>query len=134
METSEKILHELIEIKDSQKPDFVLYLEDKPFKLEDVDISESSTPLTKPNTRGGVYFSDTHVFKIKGVVNDLSIIPFLSKSMLGPNPQFQDLKIKTKLLQNDPPKELTILAHLTNSFQTSNHLELIMTIVETKIS
>ena len=134
MESDEKILLEIIEIQESQKPIFVLYVEEKPFTLEEVNISKSSTPLTKPNTRGGVYFSDTQVFKIKGVVNDLSIIPLLSKSMLGPNPQFQDLQIKTKLLENDKLKEITIITNLTNSFQTSNHLELIMTIVGTKIS
>ena len=134
MEPDEKILRQIMRIQESQKPIFVLYVADKTFKLEDVDVSESPTPLTKPNTRGGVYFSDTHVFKIKGVVTDLSIIPLLSKSMLGPNPEFQDLQIKTKFLENNKSNEIIIIVNLTNSFQTSKHLELIMTIVGTKIS
>ena len=134
MQIDEKILHEIIRIQESQKPIFVLYVGEKPFTLEEVNLSESATPLTKPNTRGGVYFSNTIVFKIKGVINDLSIIPLLSKSMLGPNPQFQDLQIKTTLLENGKSKEITIITNLTNSFQTSNHLELTMTIVGTDTS
>ena len=61
--------------------------------------------------------------------NKENIIPLLSKSMLGPNSQFQDLQIKTTFLKNAKSKEITIIANLTNSFQTSNHLELSMTIV-----
>ena len=53
--------------------------------------------------------------------------------MLGPNSDFQDLQIKTALLENGNSKEITLVANLTNSFQTSNHLELTMTIVGTDI-
>ena len=134
MDFDEKILQKIIKIQESQKPIFVLYVGKKSFPLEAVKLFESSTPLTKPNTRGGVYFSDTHVFKIKGVINDLSIIPLLSKSMLGPNPQFQDLQIKTTFLENKNSKTITIIANLTNSIQTSNHVELSMTIVGTHIN
>ena len=129
MEFNENILHEIIRNQESQKPIYVLYVGEKSFTFEDVNLFKSATPLTKPNTRGGVYFSNINIFKIKGVINDLSIIPLLSKSMLGPNSQFQDLQIKTTLLKNAKSKEITIIANLTNSFQTSNHLELSMTIV-----
>ena len=133
MELDEKILHEIIRIKDSKKPTFVLYLGEKSFTLEDVKFSESTTPLTKPNTRGGVYFSGTKIFKIKGIVNDLSVIPLLSQSMLGPNPQFQDLHIKTEFFRNGISKPITIISNLTNSFQTRNHVELSMTIIGIQI-
>ena len=49
----------------------------KSFPLSNVKITNSSTPLSKPNVRGGVYFSDTFVFKIVGttdVCNDWNII------------------------------------------------------------
>ena len=133
MKIDENILHKLIRFQENKKPNFVLSLGEKSYILENVDLSESNTPLTKPNTRGGVYYSGTKAFKIKGVINDLSIIPLLSKSMLGPNSDFQDLQIKTALQENGKSKEITLVSNLTNSFQTSNHLELTMTIVGTDI-
>ncbi len=124
-----KILQEIIQIHESQKLNFVLNIGKKSFPLEKVIITKSSTPLTKPNIRGGVYFSDTTIFKIKGITNDLSLLPILSDSMLGPNSKFQDLKINTKIPNQNGLKDVTILANLTNTIQSSSKLELVMNIV-----
>jgi hypothetical protein len=129
MAIDEKLMHEIIHLHESKKLKFTLNITRKSFPLSNVKISNSSTPLSKPNVRGGVYFSDTSVFKIVGTTEDLSLLPLLSKSMLGPNSQFQELEIVTTIPQNNPSKNVCIFANLTNSMQTSAHLELSMNIV-----
>ncbi|HSB83796.1 MAG TPA: hypothetical protein VLD64_04850, partial [Nitrosarchaeum sp.] len=81
--------------------EYVLYLDDKRYSLSDVVIVNSPTPVNSPTTRGGVYFSDTFAYKIKGTINDLSIIPLLSKTMLGPNTEFGEIKITTNFSKDD---------------------------------
>ncbi len=129
MKMDEKLLIEIMHFHESKKLKFILNFAQKSFPLSRVKITNSTTPLSKPNVRGGVYFSDTSVFKIVGTTEDLSIVPFLSKSMLGPNSQFQELEIVTKIPQNNHSKNVSIFANLTNSMQTSSHLELSMNIV-----
>lgn len=129
MNIDEKLMLEIIHFHESKKLKFILNIAQKSFPLSNVKISNSSTPLSKPNVRGGVYFSDTSVFKIVGTTEDLSILPLLSKSMLGPNSQFQELEIVTIIPQNNHCKNVSIFANLTNSMQTSDHLELSMNIV-----
>ena len=79
--------------------------------------------------RGGVYFSDTFVFKIRATVSELSLAPLLSQSMLGPNPDFQDLEITTKAKIDNSLKNVKLFAHLTNSMQSSSIIELNMNII-----
>jgi len=129
MKTDEKLLLEIMHIHESKKLKFILNIAQKSFPLSRVKITNSSTPLSKPNVRGGVYFSDTSVFKIVGTTNDLSLLPLLSKSMLGPNSQFQELEIVSKIPQNNHSKNVSIYTNLTNSMRTSSNLELSMNIV-----
>ncbi len=103
------------------------------FLLENVVISKSSTPVNRPTNRGGVYFSDTFVFKIRATVSDLSLAPLLSQSMLGPNPDFQDLEITTNTKIDNSLKNVKLFAHLTNSMQSSSFIELNMNITRIKI-
>jgi len=132
LETDEKILLDIIEIQKTQQPDYILHM-DRTFILQNAVISRSSTPVNRPTIRGGVYFSDKFAFKIKAQVNDLSIVPFLSKSMLGPNTEFQELKITTKIQIEDSLQQVTFVVNLTNTMQSSSHVELNMTIVRVKI-
>jgi hypothetical protein len=125
----ENILLKIIEIQKSTKLDFVLCFASDTFLLENVVISKSSTPVNKPTNRGGVYFSDTFVFKIRANVSELSLAPLLSQSMLGPNPDFQDLEITTKAKIDNSLKNVKLFAHLTNSMQSSSIIELNMNIV-----
>jgi len=99
------------------------------FLLENVVISKSSTPVNRPTNRGGVYFSDTYVFKIRATVSELSLAPLLSQSMLGPNTDFQDLEITTKAKIDNSLKNVKLFAHLTNSMQNSSIIELNMNII-----
>lgn len=133
MTLDEKILVEIIEVQKSHKLDYILHLEKVTYLLDSVAIAKSSTPVNRPTNRGGVYFSDTFAFKIKAVVSDLSIAELLSKSMLGPNPEFQELEITTNVPIKDSIKKVTFFVNLTNSMQSSSHIELNMTIISLKI-
>lgn len=133
MTLDEKVLIEIIEDQKSHKSDYILHLEKVIYSLDSVIITKSSTPVNRPTNRGGVYFSDTFAFKIKAVVDDLSIVELLSKSMLGPNPEFQELEITTNMLIKDSIKKITFFVNLTNSMQNSSHIELNMTINRLKI-
>ena len=132
MSLDEKILLKIIEIQKSTKLDFILRIGSDNFPLKNVTIIKSSTPVNRPTTRGGVYFSDTFVFKIIAQVTDLSLSPLLSKSMLGPNPDFQDLEIITHADIDNSLKKITFFAHLTNSMQSSSYIELNMTLIKIK--
>ena len=129
MTLDENILLKIIEIQKSTKLDFVLCFASDTFLLENVVISKSSTPVNRPTNRGGVYFSDTFVFKIRATVSELSLAPLLSQSMLGPNPDFQDLEITTKAKIDNSLKNVKLIAHLTNSMQSSSTIELNMNII-----
>lgn len=133
MTLDEKTLVEIIEVQKSHKLDYILHLEKVTYLLDSVAIAKSSTPVNRPTNRGGVYFSDTFAFKIKAVVDDLSIAELLSKSMLGPNPEFQELEITTNVPIKDSIKKVTFFVNLTNSMQSSSHIELNMTIISLKI-
>jgi hypothetical protein len=127
----EKFLSKIIEIQKSLKLDFLIHFENIKYNLDNVTIIKSSTPVSKPTVRGGVYFSDTFNFKIKATVKDFSIISLLSKSMLGPNTEFQELKITTSVPLESSQKNVTFFAYLTNSMQSSSYIELNMIVIRT---
>jgi hypothetical protein len=112
--------------------DYTLHLDTKSYQLRDVSITKSATPLTRPNMRGGVYFSDTFHYRIKATVDDTTIVPFLSKAMLGPNTEFKNLKITSNLKKDGETKNISILTNLTNTMQSSSKVELNMVIVDIK--
>ena len=128
MTLDEKILIEIIEVQKFHKLDYILHIGKVTYSLDRVAITKSSTPVNRLTNRGGIYFSDTFAFKIKAVVADLSITELLSKSMLGPNPEFQELEITTNIPIKDSIKKVTFFVNLTNSMQSSSHIELNMTI------
>jgi hypothetical protein len=90
----------------------------------------SPIPVNEPTTRGGVYFSDKFAYKMNGIIHDLSVIPFLTKKMLGPNTEFGELKITTQITSNGVSLNLEIFTNLTNSVQTPNSIELSMIIIK----
>ena len=130
MELDENILLKIIEIHDATKLDFILHIEDETFPLKNVEIFKTPTPVNQPTTRGGVYFSDKYVFKIKSQLSDLSIVPLLSKSMLGPNTDFQDLEIVTHVEIDNSLNKVIFFAHLTNYMKSNSNIELNMTIIK----
>ena len=129
----EKFLMEIIEAKQFPNCSFILQLGGSSYFLNNVSIFKSSVPVNRPTKRGEIFFSDTFAFKIKGDVNDISIVDLLSKSMLGPNPEFQNLEITTNLLINNSNKKITFYVNLTNSMQNTSRIELNMTIISFKI-
>ena len=109
---------------------YTLHLNEKKYDLEDVSIINSPTPVNSPTTRGGVYFSEKFAYKLKGSIHDLSIIPLLSKTMLGPNTEFGEIKITAEIENKNQKKDLFIFANLTNSIQGPSKIELNMIIIK----
>jgi hypothetical protein len=130
MEIDEKILSKLIEAGDMK---YNLYLDGKEYPLDQVTMAKSSIPVRKPTTRGGVYFSDTTAYKIKAITNDLSLIPMISKVMLGPNTDFKPLEIKTNLNIDGKRHDIILVTHLTNTMNSSTKLELHLIVDKTKL-
>src|SRR5438309_368558 len=130
MDIDEEILSKLIETPEIK---YILYLDYKKYPLANVSLAKSSIPVRKPTSRGGVYFSDTTAYKLKATTNDLSLIPLVSKVMLGPNTDFKPLEIKTNLNVNGRPQSITLVTHLTNTINSSTKLELHLIVDETRL-
>ncbi len=130
MSVNLELLETLISHNEKNPLNFSLKLNDHIFPIIDVSIINSPIPVNEPTTRGGVYFSDTFAYKMNGVVEDLSIVPLLTKKMLGPNTEFGELIITTKIDDEGNPVTLEIFTNLTNSVQTPNSIELSMIIVK----
>ena len=130
MEIDENILSKLIGANDIK---YNLYLDGKEYILEQVNVAKSSIPVRKPTTRGGVYFSDTTAYKIKATTNDLSLIPLISKVMLGPNTDFKPIEIKTNLNVDGQSRNIILTTHLTNTMNSSDKLELHLIVDKTKL-
>ncbi|MCV0392095.1 MAG: hypothetical protein K5790_02245 [Nitrosopumilus sp.] len=126
MSVNPDLLEKLMKSNEISPLKFTLSLNDKKYPITGVSITNSPTPVNEPTTRGGVYFSDKFAYKMKGVIEDLSVIPLLTKKMLGPNTEFADLKIETSI----DSLNLEIITNLTNSVQTPTSIELSMIIVK----
>jgi len=126
MSFNKELLEKLMEFNEKKPLDFTLYVNDRVYPISSTSIIYSPIPVNEPTTRGGVYFSDKFAYKIKCVIKDLSVIPLLTKKMLGPNTEFGELKITT--MMDSVPVE--IFTNLTNSVQTPDSIELSMIIVK----
>ena len=127
--SDEKLLDSLLQLQEKQRLEFSVQIENKLFALNEASIEKSSTPVTSPTLRDGVYFSDTYVYKIKGIVSDSTIIPLLSKTMLGPNTEFSDILVKTSAIIDSKKANISLHANLTNSMQSSSKIELNLIII-----
>ena len=127
--SDEKLLDSLLQFQEKHRLEFLAQIENKSFVLNDALIEKSSTPVTSPTLRGGVYFSDTYVYKIKGIVSDSAIIPLLSKTMLGPNTEFSDILVKTSAIIDSNKADISLHTNLTNSMQSSSKIELNLIII-----
>jgi len=124
------LLKILMEFNEKNSPKYLLYLNDDTFPITCVSITNSPTSVNEPTTRGGVYFSDKFAYKLKGTIEDLSVVPLLTKKMLGPNTEFTELKISTQIESDGKSMNLEIFTNLTNSIQTPNSIELSMIIIK----
>jgi hypothetical protein len=130
MSINSDLLEILTKSVESNSSEYTLHLNNTEFHLSDVSIINSPTSVNEPTTRGGVYFSDKFAFKMTGIIKDLSVIPLLTKKMLGPNTEFSEIKITTIIHKNEIPVHFEIFTNLTNSVQTPNSIELSMIIVK----
>jgi len=71
---------------------------------------------------------------MKGEITDLSVIPLLTKKMLGPNTEFGELKITVKIECAGKLVPVEIFTNLTNSVQTPNSIELSMIIQKLELT
>ncbi|MBA4718339.1 MAG: hypothetical protein HRO68_04325 [Nitrosopumilus sp.] len=124
------LLEILMEYNEKNSPKYLLYLNDDTFPITCVSITNSPIPVNEPTTRGGVYFSEKFAYKMKGVIDSLSVVPLLTKKMLGPNTEFAELKISTQIESDGKPMSLEIFTNLTNSVQNPDSIELSMIIVK----
>lgn len=131
MSINEDSFRSLIDFSKLSDSEFSLTVDDKKYLLNDVDIANSPTPVSKPTTRGGVYFSDKFAYKMKGTIQDLDVVPLLTKKMLGPNTEFKGLGIIAKT-KSDGSVVFELLANLTNSVQSPDSIQLNMIIVDLK--
>ena len=115
---------EILKMQAEQTLDFKLIIDKNEFDIIDLTIKNETTPVSKPTKRGGVYFSDTTVYKINAVINDLSVGKYLTRAMLGPNTEFQDITIQPINKKNKHNTDFKIITNLTSSKQSSNKIEL----------
>ena len=134
MSVDSVLLENLMKYNDEYSPQFTLHLNDALYDILSVTIENSSIPVNEPTTRGGVYFSEKFAYKMKGNIEDLTIIPLLTKKMLGPNTEFGELKISSQIESNGKITPIDIFTNLTNSVQTPNSIELSMIIVKLELT
>ncbi len=133
MNVNEELVNSIIENQTSQKLSYILEIQNKFYPLQNVHVSKSNTPLRKSVSRNRVYHSDTCSFKINATIVDLSIESLLTNAMLGPNTEFENLKINTKLQINNSLKNIVIIANLTNRMQSGSKIQLTMMIIGTNV-
>jgi len=130
MPFNKDLLEKLINFNEKHSPKFVLHVNDFSYSISDASITNSPIPVNEPTTRGRVYFSDKFAYKMKCVVEDISVVPLLTKKMLGPNTEFGELKISTVIEDDGNSLSLEIFTNLTNSIQTPTSIELSMIIIK----
>lgn len=133
MTFNDKLLEKLIEFNEKNSPKFMLCIDEKTFPITDTVIANSPIPVNEPTTRGGVYFSEKFAYKMKCVINDLSVIPLLTKKMLGPNTEFGELKITGEIEFDGKLTPIEIFTNLTNSIQTLNSIEIHLIILKLEL-
>ena len=124
------LLDILMKVNQTDSSNYTLHLNNKEYSLDNVSIINSPTPVNSPTTRGGVYFSDKFAYKLKGTIHDLSVVPFLTKTMLGPNTDFGEIRITASMENNNQKRNFSIYANLTNSVQGPSKIELNMIIIK----
>ena len=130
MPFNNELLEKLMKFNENNPPKFTLYVNERTYPIASTLITNSPIPVNEPTTRGGVYFSDKFAYKMKCVVEDLSVVPLLTKKMLGPNTEFGELKITTMIESDGKSIPIEIFTNLTNSVQTPSSIELSLIIVK----
>ena len=120
----------LQKIIQENKTEFNLLISDKIFKIDEIEIFENENPVTKPTTRGGVYFSDIKEMKVQTIISDTSVTKYLSNAMLGPNKTFLDILIESEIKDK---LKISLVVNLTNTIQSSSKIILYFKIKDVRI-
>ena len=120
-------LQKIVEENDTK---FNLLLDNKIFKINEIKVFENENPVTKPTTRGGVYFSDVKEMKVQVVISDTSVTKHLSNAMLGPNKTFLDILVEAEIEDN---LKISLVTNLTNTIQSSSKIILYFLIKDARI-
>ena len=84
MSVDSDLLETLMKYTVEHSPKFSLHLNDDVYDLINVSIENLPVPVNEPTTRGGVYFSEKFAHKMKGAIEDLNVVPRLTKKSLVP--------------------------------------------------
>ena len=114
----QKIVHE-------NSSNFEMIIEDNVFEVSNIDIFQTDNPITEPTTRGGVYYAEMKELKVQATILDTTISNHLSKAMLGPNKDFLDIILRTKI---DTDDKISLITNLTNSMQDATKIILYLTL------
>ena len=124
---NEKELQKLVE---NNSTDFNMLIGVNSFGINKIKIFQTDNPITKPTTRGGVYFAELKEWKIEATVLDTSITKHLSKTMLGPNKDFLDIILEARIQDN---QKISLVTNLTNSMQNSSKIILYLTLKDANV-
>ncbi|MEO9310073.1 MAG: hypothetical protein ABI337_07230 [Nitrososphaera sp.] len=107
---------------------YKMRIKDAEYSPKEIQLSYVETPVSRPTTRGGVYFSDKMGFKIRAKLTDVGLAGSLSKLMLGPNTDFEQIQV----LPVDGT--IKIFANLVSYVQKLDGLELNLMVVGTELA
>ena len=116
---------EIQEMVQKNKLNFKIIIEDKSFRIDDIDVFQTDNPISEPTTRGGAYFAEMKELKVQATILDMNISKHLSKAMLGPNKDFLDIELR---VETEEGKEICLITNLTNSMQNSSKVVLYLTL------
>ncbi len=116
---------ELQKIVEEHNSDFKIFIENESFVVDKIRMSQTDNPLTEPTTRGGVYFAEMREWKVEATILDTTISKHLSKAMLGPNKDFLDIVLSTKIENN---QKLSLVTNLKNSMHNTEKIILYLTL------
>ena len=124
----EDFLEELFLNQNKLKPEFSIQFNEKLIPLFDCKIVRSSHSNGPSVLRGGVYYSGSSSFNLIGFSKDMSLSNFTSKLMLGPNKDFEEIKILVTL--SDEQQNVKIMkGFLLNLFELSSKIQLNLMII-----
>ena len=121
---------ELQKIVEKYSSDFKIFIENESFLVDKIKMSQTDNPITKPTTRGGVYFAEMKEWRVEATIFDTVISKHLSKAMLGPNKNFLDIILSTNIENN---QKLSLVTNLKNSMQNAEKIILYLTLKDATI-
>ena len=116
---------ELQKIIEKYSSHFNILIGEKSFAINEIKIFQTDNPITKPTTRGGVYFAELKELKVQATILDTSVSKHLSKAMLGPNKDFLDITLQA---DNKDGQKISLVTNLTNSMQNASKVVLYLTL------